>query len=308
MPATLTSLLIFVVLLLPGLAYVSIRERNTPRQHLSVFRETVTVVTASILADLAALLAVVTATLVWPDATPDIRRLILGDTGYVAESYLLVFGWATGLLAAATVAAGIVGAVRRRIHTSVMSSWWAMFEAQDSAAKALKASRKRRTPIQVGCVLDDQSFITGRLWTYSQEEDETADRDVVLREPILYRPAGVDDLTEYPAGSACISAARIVVMFVNHLPDEYSDDERFIASVAEEAEAPEGASEVEPPPDADPASRSSSQEPGQDALVSVHQYAWTRRSPFQVDHAPGSCQRSPGHPPRIVPLADEPRS
>lgn len=42
MPTTLTGLLLFVVLLLPGISYVAIRERGTPRQARSAFRETAT--------------------------------------------------------------------------------------------------------------------------------------------------------------------------------------------------------------------------------------------------------------------------
>ena len=47
MPTTLTGLVLFVVLLLPGFAYVTGKERHTTGQRLSHFRETAAVVAAS---------------------------------------------------------------------------------------------------------------------------------------------------------------------------------------------------------------------------------------------------------------------
>lgn len=49
MPTTLTSLLLFVVLLLPGFVYLTCKERHGTERHISTFRETVTIVTASIM-------------------------------------------------------------------------------------------------------------------------------------------------------------------------------------------------------------------------------------------------------------------
>ena len=48
MPTTLTGLVLFVVLLLPGFAYVTGKERHTTGQRLSPFRETAAVVAASV--------------------------------------------------------------------------------------------------------------------------------------------------------------------------------------------------------------------------------------------------------------------
>jgi uncharacterized membrane protein len=54
-PTTLTGLLLFVVLLLPGFAYLVGKERHGTERSLSPFRETVAVVAASITSELVVL-------------------------------------------------------------------------------------------------------------------------------------------------------------------------------------------------------------------------------------------------------------
>ncbi|MFD2355366.1 DUF6338 family protein [Nonomuraea ferruginea] len=44
MPTTLSGLLLLVVLLLPGLTYVTVWERRAPNRHVSAFRETSAVI------------------------------------------------------------------------------------------------------------------------------------------------------------------------------------------------------------------------------------------------------------------------
>ena len=55
MPTTLSSLLIFVVLLLPGFAYLVGKERHGTERHTSPFRETVAIVAASVTSELTVL-------------------------------------------------------------------------------------------------------------------------------------------------------------------------------------------------------------------------------------------------------------
>jgi Family of unknown function (DUF6338) len=52
MPTTLTGLLLFVVLLLPGFAYLVGKERAGTERRTSPFRETVAVVAASVATEL----------------------------------------------------------------------------------------------------------------------------------------------------------------------------------------------------------------------------------------------------------------
>jgi hypothetical protein len=83
MPTTLTGLLLFVVLLLPGFAYAVGKERNGTGQQLTPFRETAAVVAASISFELIvlAIFAVIRALL--PSLTPDIGALIRNGPSYL---------------------------------------------------------------------------------------------------------------------------------------------------------------------------------------------------------------------------------
>lgn len=325
MPTSPISLVTYVALLLPGLAYDVVREWNTPHQRRSPYREGAVVAAVSVVADAAAFIVLAVARHFWPAITPDIGRLIRGDVGYIADHYVLTLGWMYGLIAATTIVAAIVARLRRGVRASTMSAWWAMFEAHGAAARSLEVDKKRRKvrkerrkkprdPIQVGMVLTDGAFVTGRLWTYSQEADETPDRDILLREPVFYRGPGDDTFTEH-FGGACVSASRIVTMFVTHLPHEYWDDELFRTSAAGGAEATEGASAAveqrvaDRSADAPPAPDDAPARAEPDGTPVATNYPEARRSPIQVDRAPGSCQRSPGLPSDIVPPpSDEPAS
>ncbi len=88
MPTTLSSLLIFVVLLLPGFAYLVGKERHGTERHTSPFRETVAIVAASITSELAVLGLFAAVRTVFPSWTPDVGALIRHGGGTYATSGL----------------------------------------------------------------------------------------------------------------------------------------------------------------------------------------------------------------------------
>jgi Family of unknown function (DUF6338) len=105
MPTTLTGLLLFVVLLLPGIAYVVGRERHTAGQQFSAFRETAIVVAASVSFELIVLVAFAVIRTVWPGNTPDVGALVRNGNAYLrgrnghAGHYGQVAIWAVAMLA-----------------------------------------------------------------------------------------------------------------------------------------------------------------------------------------------------------------
>ena len=74
--------------------------------------------------------------------------------------------------------------------------------------------------IQVGCVLDDGSYVEGHLGSFSIDADDQPDRDLILSKPIGYRPPGADELSPYESNAVCFSAGRIVAMFVSYLEEK----------------------------------------------------------------------------------------
>jgi Family of unknown function (DUF6338) len=123
MPTTLTGLLVFVVLLMPGFAYVVGKERAAGERRVSAFRETVSVAAASILSNVATLMVLViswtitptTATFskgwlvaLWarePTGVPDVESLLTDPEGYWQRHPLLVLVWSFAALALSTITA-----------------------------------------------------------------------------------------------------------------------------------------------------------------------------------------------------------
>lgn len=137
-----------------------------------------------------------------PRATPDVGRLIRERGEYIEQEYVLVGAWALGAIAAATVLAGLAGWAAGRwlpVHPSSMSSWWVLFEHQ-----------RRGRSVEVGCTLDDGTYYQGILKSYRMQADDTEDRDLLLKPPVMIRQPGRKKLKPYAVSGVCLSARRIV--------------------------------------------------------------------------------------------------
>lgn len=223
MPTTLTGLLLFVVLLLPGFAYLVGKERHGTERSLSPFRETVAIVAASVSSELVVLALFGAIGAIRPTATPDVGALIRNGGAYVAGTpghpghYRSVAVWGVALLAAATLGAylatkpGVRGLGEKlRLtgpypHDSTVSAWWILFERWPDGRD-----------IQVACVLDDGSAIRGRFGSFNTTAEDSPDRDIILQEPLYYRPPGSAEELLYDMSTVCFSARRIVSLFVNY--------------------------------------------------------------------------------------------
>ncbi len=225
MPTTLTGLLLFVVLLLPGFAYLVGKERHGTERHASPFRETVAIVAASVTSEIFVLALFGVIRWLWPSGTPDVGRLMRRPGGYLvgtqaAPSHYGIVGiWGLALLGLATIVAyaATVPVVRQLAsklpligaypHDSTVSGWWMLFQKYPEGR-----------PIEVGCVLDDGGYVSGMLASFNTSADDSPERDLVLGAPILYRPPGArDPIPHESASGASITASRIVTMFVGYL-------------------------------------------------------------------------------------------
>jgi hypothetical protein len=222
-PSDLTGLLLFVILLLPGFAYNSVRARRRPDRQLTALQETVIIVTASLaaLAVTGVVFAVIRALL--PGVTPDVRAAVFSTHAYLQAHYVQAAWWAVAFLAAAIAgAAGVAAAQESRWLSrsrylrglaappdpSTQSGWWIAFRP------GLDAGHQ----VHVGCTLDDGSYVSGRLRSYSQVAEDTPDRDLVLRAPIMVRPRGAAEAREVPNVTwMTLSARHIVTMAVTYV-------------------------------------------------------------------------------------------
>jgi len=219
-PTTLTGLLLFVVLLLPGFVYLTGKERGGTERHVSPFRETVTIVTASITSEIAVLILFAIVRSVWPSVTPDVGALIRGGSAYLGGNYRQFAIWGGGLLAFSTALAYLatIPAIRRGMaklhlagpypHSSAVSAWWMLFER-------FAAGRR----VHVACTLDDGSAVAGNLQSFNTSADDSPERELVLGAPIMYRPPGgqKEQEQEYLVSGASVAAQRIVTLFVTYV-------------------------------------------------------------------------------------------
>lgn len=231
-PSTLLGLVIFVIGLVPGLAYVLLHERGVPQRALSAFRETAVVVCVSLAANVVALVLFAAARALVPGLTPDVSALVRDPTGYLAINFVTVFWWLLGLLAVATTLAAWVGSgmarrllarILRRLpsrfsrfrldpdfrpHAAGVSAWWLAFNNMPG------------TKVYLGCILNDGSFVSGWLLSYSNQADDILDRDLTLAGPIRFRSAGSKVTMDRPGvGAVVVSARNIALLFVSYVEE-----------------------------------------------------------------------------------------
>jgi hypothetical protein len=261
-PSTLTGLFFFVVLLLPGFAYLVGKERHGTERHTSPFRETISVVAASVTTEVIVLALFALARWILPSRTPDVGGLIHGGNAYITGHYRSLAVWTLCMLALAVALAyfvtvpGVrrfpkrllalvlwplgkiqrVDSLRKSLeviggypHNSAVSAWWIMFEKWPLGRK-----------VKVGCVLDDGSYVAGLLGAFNNSADDSSERDLALRAPIQYRPPGATEPIPYSTASAVsIPASRIVTMFVGYIGEDTTSPSPTPGAVQPELEAAE---------------------------------------------------------------------
>ncbi len=217
LPTSLLSVVIFVVLLLPGVAYLAVRGRTGPERPQTALREAVTVVSVSLVALTVVLGLAALVRMVLPEHTPSFGELLKSPHGYFLRHYVSVIWWGVALLALAVAgAAGTAwllsvrwpGKRTLRPHPSRMSSWWLAFTEYPAD----------RYDIHVGCTLEDGRYVTGVVYAYPQTVLDLPDRDLVLRGPITVRPPGASRATPLSnVGLMTVSSRRIVTMTVGYV-------------------------------------------------------------------------------------------
>lgn len=217
MPTTLVGLVVAITLLVPGFIHHTQRRARVQQRAASTLVETANLVTVSTLTNglTLALFAVFRA---WQsDHTPDVERIFRDGSEYTAEQISYLATWGAGLLLVSSALAFLLGArpgwlerfSARFAPTLVDSSaWYQVFEAVPD----------KRT--YVGCDMRDGSYVGGFLDWYSTELEETADRDLVIAEPITYRAAGNGNDREIEGFSRLVISARdIVRLYVSFIDD-----------------------------------------------------------------------------------------
>jgi hypothetical protein len=90
------------------------------------------------------------------------------------------------------------------------SAWWLLFDEQHPGKTKY-----------VSCVMDDGSLIRGAVFSFSRASREHADREIVLSQPLSYRPGPHNEIETLPdVAAVSISSRRIVTLMVSYIvPD-----------------------------------------------------------------------------------------
>lgn len=228
MPTTLVGLLLFVALLTPGACYTFRREANEPssRKEISVLRETSRYVGVSLLSDSLAICIYVGLRAMAPGLVPDPGRVAQNPQTFYQSQASESLVWGIGLLGLACLIATVLAAIAEssvldrllrhepfqwlfRQTIKPQSAWFQMFTAHKN---------DKDLSIYVECNLADGAYVAGYLWTYSPDADETPDRELTLRYPILVRDVGAAEVRPAEVGSVVVSARRISYLTVSYVP------------------------------------------------------------------------------------------
>jgi Family of unknown function (DUF6338) len=225
MPTTVAGLIVLVVALSPGFCYVLRRERLAPNRSVSSFRESLAVILTSVFSVILVLGLLALLRVAFPGATPDTSKLVRNPSAYFRADYAVLSLWAVGLLSAACILclfaaqlpawslrldghSRLLGWLSSRLDRDTpvqfVSAWWRLFETQPEKYKLVR------------CQLDDGSLVQGLVHSYSVKGDETADREIVLRAPLVIRHA-TGGLNREERGALAISSRRIVYLYVDYI-------------------------------------------------------------------------------------------
>ncbi len=232
MPTSLVGLLVFIVLLAPGFAFVVRRETQFVPRTISVFRETAVVVLASVAANAAALLCFCLVRALWPRGTPDVGRLVAEPHDYLIEDYRVAIGWGAGVLALATLLAAIAAVppnwaleLWRRAPLALQPRWLEEIGNPIVYKSAWGQLMNLAPPdidgpvdVWVSCELQDGTYLSGPLFSLNPDVNEDPDREIILKAPVTRRPPDSDKTTVLDVGAVSISARYVKYVGWSYVP------------------------------------------------------------------------------------------
>jgi len=237
-PSSLLGLVLFVVLLAPGLAYVLRHERIVPRRSYSTFRETLRVIFVSVACLTATAIVFAGLRLVFPRRTLNVHLLIQSPSDFARTQHVQLAWWGLGFVAVATALGALAadprvvrwlhgvrdtkpgrwltGAEDTQIRT--VSAWYRLMHLYDADGAG---------PIAIGAQMDDGTYVEGQLYTFNVAPDEDEDRELVLSAP-LHLTTSDGRRHGYAAQFTILSARHIARLDVTHLDPEQGGDDSAV--------------------------------------------------------------------------------
>lgn len=230
MPGSSGTLVLFLLLVLPGLVYSRRRELRMPPGTVSGFRETANTVVIGVGAQLPVLALIATGRVIAPSITIDLRLVATRSAPYIESHFTIVVAWAVAgavlsCLAAAAWAVPPAAAevVLARLPEELKPSGLGLRDRPLLLPGSAWTEEFAYYPDKyttVGCRLLDGSHVEGNLGSYNPSLTEGSERDLVLVAPISYAPA--PDVEPEPwegVGQVIVSSRDIQLLTVS-----YSDE------------------------------------------------------------------------------------
>ncbi len=223
MPTSLVGLLLFIILLAPGFAFVVRRETRFVPRTTSVFRETAAVVLASVTANATALALFGVIRVLAPEWSPDVGRLVDGPGAYFTERYVEVATWGGGVLGLAVLLAAIAAVppqpvitAWRKLPEALQPAWLEDLgnpivyrSAWDRLMQLRMDDYEGPVDVWVSCELQDGTYLAGPLYSLNPDVDEDADRELIIKAPVTRRGPVSNELEELDVGAVSVSARYV---------------------------------------------------------------------------------------------------
>ena len=197
MPTTVVSLALLVAFLSPGFVWLTQRRRIVSQQSETTLSETAKLLVVSLIVNLVALALFAIVRASWPASTPDVGKVLMGDSRYERHHFAYLVAWGAGVLLVSWVIAARLGRQGKRSRHRVGQYWpehtafrWIFggvtnpIEAKSTWEKMFEPPTGHKTVLR--CKLVDGSIISGGLAYYSAQVDEDDNRAIALHPPFSW--------------------------------------------------------------------------------------------------------------------------
>jgi len=190
-PTSIWGVAFYVFALFPGVAFVFAREGHRASSKRSAFRETASVVFVSAVCDAVVALVVVAIALSVPGVANTITAMLDGDLSWARSN----FGWALVFallaLAAATLLGFFLGS--KWAHDHGMKLLWSAAIPRDISAWQKILYPDERVEVKVGLTLKSGAWVSGTLWDFDNDADNSPHRTITLSGDLSARSSGSEE-------------------------------------------------------------------------------------------------------------------
>ena len=191
MPTSIWGVAFYVFALFPGVAFVFAREGHHASSKRSALRETASVVFVSAVCDAAVALVVVAVAVAVPEVAKVITAMLDGDLSWARTN----FGWALVYTLLALTAATLLGFFlgSKWAHDHGMKLFWSAAIPRDVSAWQKILYPEERLEVKVGLTLKSGAWVSGTLWDFDNDADNSPHRTITLSGELSARSGGSEE-------------------------------------------------------------------------------------------------------------------